>query len=105
MGVATTSRDAWRIPPLDQLVPTKLSLAAKTWMGALRLYLVAAVALVLFRGMGLLSPARPNDVVANPAHVWNAWRVSAIITPRSIKARSRREEPSVYYSRRSSNGG
>jgi hypothetical protein len=27
----------------------KLSLAAKTWMGVLRLYLVVAVALVLFR--------------------------------------------------------
>jgi NRAMP (natural resistance-associated macrophage protein)-like metal ion transporter len=45
----TTSRDAWRMPPLDQLAPAKLSLAAKTWMGALRLYLVVAVALVLFR--------------------------------------------------------
>ena len=35
--------------PLAQLAPAKLSLAAKTWMGALRLYLVVAVALVLFR--------------------------------------------------------
>ncbi len=46
---ATMSRDAWRMPPLDQLAPAKLSLAAKTWMGVLRLYLVVAVALVLFR--------------------------------------------------------
>jgi hypothetical protein len=48
-AVATTSRDGWRMPPLDRLAPAKLSLAAKTWMGALRLYLVVAVALVLFR--------------------------------------------------------
>ena len=44
-----TSRDAWRMPPLDQLAPAKLSLAAKTWMGVLRLYLVVAGGLVLFR--------------------------------------------------------
>ncbi len=40
---------AWRMPPLDQLPPAKLSLAAKTWMGVLRLYLVVAGGLVLFR--------------------------------------------------------
>jgi NRAMP (natural resistance-associated macrophage protein)-like metal ion transporter len=45
----TMSRDTWRMPPLAQLAPAKLSLAAKTWMGVLRLYLVVAVALVLFR--------------------------------------------------------
>jgi Mn2+/Fe2+ NRAMP family transporter len=45
----TMSRDTRRMPPLAQLAPAKLSLAAKTWMGALRLYLVVAVALVLFR--------------------------------------------------------
>jgi hypothetical protein len=49
IAAPATSRDAWRMPPLDQLAPAKLSLAAKTWMGALRLYLVVAVALVLFR--------------------------------------------------------
>ena len=43
------SRDAWRMPPLDSLPPAKLSLAAKTWMGALRLYLVVAGGLVLIR--------------------------------------------------------
>ena len=48
-AAATMSRDTWRMPPLDQLAPAKLSLAAKTWMGVLRLYLVVAVALVLFR--------------------------------------------------------
>ena len=37
------------MPPLDQLAPAKLSLAAKTWMGVLRLYLVVAGGLVLFR--------------------------------------------------------
>ena len=49
-AVATTaSRNSWRMPPLDQLPPAKLSLAAKTWMGVLRLYLVVAGGLVLFR--------------------------------------------------------
>jgi Mn2+/Fe2+ NRAMP family transporter len=38
IGAPATSRDAWRMPPLDQLAPAKLSLAAKTWMGVLRLY-------------------------------------------------------------------
>jgi hypothetical protein len=34
--------------PQGQLAPAKLSLAAKTWMGVLRLYLVVAGGLVLF---------------------------------------------------------
>jgi Mn2+/Fe2+ NRAMP family transporter len=46
---AALSRDTWRMPPLRQLAPAKLSLAAKAWMGVLRLYLVVAGALVLFR--------------------------------------------------------
>ena len=49
VAAATMSRDTWRMPPLDQLPPAKLSLAAKTWMGVLRLYLVVAGGLVLFR--------------------------------------------------------
>jgi len=36
-------------PPLDRLPPAKLSLAARTWMGVLRLYLMLAGGLVLFR--------------------------------------------------------
>jgi NRAMP (natural resistance-associated macrophage protein)-like metal ion transporter len=46
---AAASRDTWRMPPLLQLAPAELSLAAKTWMGVLRLYLVVAGGLVLFR--------------------------------------------------------
>ena len=46
---AELARNTWRMPPLERLQPMKLSLAAKTWMGILRLYLVVAVALVLFR--------------------------------------------------------
>ena len=37
------------MPPLAALPPAKLSLAAKTWMGILRLYLVVAGGLVLVR--------------------------------------------------------
>ena len=39
----------WRMPPLEELAPAKLSLAAKLWMGVLRLYLVVAGGLVLMR--------------------------------------------------------
>jgi hypothetical protein len=46
---ALADRNTWRMPPLESLPPMKLSLAAKTWMGALRLYLVIAVCLVAFR--------------------------------------------------------
>jgi len=42
-------RNTWRMPPLATLPPAKLSLAAKTWMGVLRLYLVVAGGLVLIR--------------------------------------------------------
>ena len=43
----------WRMPPLSQLPPARLSLAAKTWMGALRVYLVVAGGLVLARIVAL----------------------------------------------------
>jgi NRAMP (natural resistance-associated macrophage protein)-like metal ion transporter len=43
------NRDAWRMPPFAKLPPARLSLAAKTWMGVLRLYLVVAGGLVLIR--------------------------------------------------------
>ena len=48
-ALASADRDTWRMPPLDQLPPARMSLAAKTWMGILRLYLVVAGGLVLFR--------------------------------------------------------
>ncbi|HKN31223.1 MAG TPA: hypothetical protein VJY34_26445 [Roseiarcus sp.] len=37
------------MPPLNRLPPPRLSLATRVWMGALRGYLVLAVALVVFR--------------------------------------------------------
>jgi len=46
---ATISQENWRMPPLTQLAPAKLSLAAKTWMSVLRLYLVVAGGMVLYR--------------------------------------------------------
>ena len=46
---ATADRNAWRMPPLASLPPAKLSLAARTWMGVLRLYLAVAGGLVLIR--------------------------------------------------------
>jgi len=46
-------RNAWRMPPLDNLPPAKLSLAAKSGMGILRIYLVVAGGLVLARIVSL----------------------------------------------------
>ena len=41
--------DKWRMPPLDQLQPARLSLASRIWMMVLRGYLIAAGGLVLLR--------------------------------------------------------
>jgi Mn2+/Fe2+ NRAMP family transporter len=46
-------RNTWRMPPLAALPPARLSLAARTWMGILRLYLVVAGGLVLIRIVSL----------------------------------------------------
>jgi Mn2+/Fe2+ NRAMP family transporter len=48
-AAARILRKTWRMPPLAQLPPAKLSLAAKIWMGVLRGYLVLAGGLVLVR--------------------------------------------------------
>jgi NRAMP (natural resistance-associated macrophage protein)-like metal ion transporter len=50
---ARGSRASWRMPPLDELPPARLSLPAKIWMGVLRLYLVVAGGLVLIRIVSL----------------------------------------------------
>ena len=41
-----TLRATWRMPPLPELAPPRLSTATRVWMGVLRAYLVAAVILV-----------------------------------------------------------
>jgi Mn2+/Fe2+ NRAMP family transporter len=43
------AKDKWRMPPLEQLAPARLSLASRIWMIVLRGYLVIAGGLVLFR--------------------------------------------------------
>jgi NRAMP (natural resistance-associated macrophage protein)-like metal ion transporter len=43
------AQDKWRMPPLDQLPPARLSLASRIWMIVLRGYLIAAGGLVLLR--------------------------------------------------------
>ena len=45
----SVANDRWRMPPLDQLPPARLSLASRIWMIVLRGYLVIAGGLVLFR--------------------------------------------------------
>jgi len=48
-SLADANRDTWRMPPLATLPPAKFGLAALTWLGVLRLYLVVAGGLVLIR--------------------------------------------------------
>ena len=48
------------MPALAQLPPAKLSLAAKTWMGVLRLYLVVAGGMVLYRIVMLAIGGQPG---------------------------------------------
>jgi Mn2+/Fe2+ NRAMP family transporter len=47
--LVSVAPDQWRMPPLDQLTPARLSLASRIWMIVLRGYLVIAGGLVLFR--------------------------------------------------------
>jgi Mn2+/Fe2+ NRAMP family transporter len=42
-------RNDWRMPPLEELAPARLSFAARAWMSVLRAYLVLAGGLVLVR--------------------------------------------------------
>src|ERR1700675_2877340 len=42
-------KDNWRMPPLEQLSPARLSLASRIWMIVLRGYLIVAGGLVLLR--------------------------------------------------------
>lgn len=44
-----SGRSSWRTPPLAQLQRPKMALRERVWMGVLRLYLVAAGGLVVFR--------------------------------------------------------
>lgn len=40
---------AWRMPPLDRLPPAKLSNLSRVWLLILRVYLVGAVVLVIYK--------------------------------------------------------
>lgn len=44
-------RDSWRMPPLDQLEPVKLSLRYRFWMGVLRGYLIVASAMAIYKAV------------------------------------------------------
>ena len=46
---APAHRINWRMPPLDELPPPRLTYATRLWMGALRGYLVIAVGLVIVK--------------------------------------------------------
>jgi hypothetical protein len=48
-------RGNWRMPPLGELPPPRLSMAVKTWMVVLRAYLVLAAGLVLIRIVTLVA--------------------------------------------------
>jgi hypothetical protein len=43
------ARATWRMPPLQTLAPTQLTMAKRIWMVVLRVYLIVAVGMVLVR--------------------------------------------------------
>jgi len=47
--LSRAERDAWRMPPLDELGPVQLSVSNRVWMSALRIYLVAAMLMVIVK--------------------------------------------------------
>lgn len=47
--VASEHKLHWRMPPLDQLPPARLTLTSRVWMGVLRAYLVIAAGLLLVK--------------------------------------------------------
>ena len=47
--IVAIPRDLWRMPPLDQLPPAKLSLSSRVWMIMLRSYLGVAGGLLLYK--------------------------------------------------------
>jgi Mn2+/Fe2+ NRAMP family transporter len=47
--VPIAERPHWRMPPLAQLTPMRLTTATRLWLGALRLYLAAATIMVVVR--------------------------------------------------------
>jgi hypothetical protein len=51
-------RSTWRMPPLDQLPPARLTLLNRVWLIVLRAYLVLAGGLVLVRIVMLAAGAR-----------------------------------------------
>ena len=53
--IDASQRATWRMPPLDQLAPGKLSPLRRLWMGVLRGYLLIAAGLVLVRIAQLVS--------------------------------------------------
>jgi Mn2+/Fe2+ NRAMP family transporter len=53
--IDASQRATWRMPPLDQLAPGRLSPLRRLWMGVLRGYLIIAAGLVLVRIAQLVS--------------------------------------------------
>jgi Mn2+/Fe2+ NRAMP family transporter len=51
--ISALKRQTWRMPPLSELAPARLSLTVRTWMFVLRAYLVLAGGLVLIRIVAL----------------------------------------------------
>jgi Mn2+/Fe2+ NRAMP family transporter len=47
-------RAGWRMPPLATLLPARLSLSSRIWMGVLRVYLVIAVGMVLYKVVSMM---------------------------------------------------
>lgn len=52
--IAAAERATWRMPPLNELPPPRLSVLRRLWMGVLRAYLLVAAGLVLVRILQLV---------------------------------------------------
>jgi hypothetical protein len=54
--VTAADRLTWRMPPLDELPPARLTVLDRTWLVVLRGYLVVAAGLVIVRIVTLVVP-------------------------------------------------
>ena len=51
----------WRMPPLDELLPGKLTVMKRVWLTVLRVYLIAAVGLVVVKVVQLMETETPKQ--------------------------------------------
>jgi NRAMP (natural resistance-associated macrophage protein)-like metal ion transporter len=60
-SIDTALQVHWRMPPLSELAPARLTLLNRVWMGVLRAYLVIAAGLLLFKLFHLATSGATGD--------------------------------------------